>query len=483
MKRHALFLALTALGLTVTVPAFAQSDSRDAQIKALKTLVEKQQQQLNAQQQDLASLHAALTQLQNQQTQQQTQIQQTQQAQQVQATNVAAAPAAAPAPTAKSSIFTAGNGLSVSLNGFIDATAFSQSRSFTFGNGQNAESPVPGSSGSLSGFDIRNTRFWLDLTGAQLAGNWTGGAHLEMDFFGGYNGTSAYAQQQPIPRLRQAYMVLENPDSGSTIKIGQMWDLMFPLDNLPDSLSHIAFPLGYGAGSIIGWRFPGAIWTQDLNHGSTGPAWQFNLGVFEGNWDGPGSNINYLTAGNVDFRPQVEAKIRVAQEKEWMLFAAAHWSQIDLAGVGGTAPTPIKRDFSSEAVEVGGQWTPGPWIFKSVLYTGKGIGEIFGDLTQFGDIADKGGYVSGGYKFTQNWSANLFYALGKPSQNDVIRWMGNGSTGLLRNRMYAANLQYTVGDYAFALEWIHSVLLSLTSTDNRINTSGNQINLSAMYKF
>jgi hypothetical protein len=476
MKRHALFLALTALGLTITAPVFAQSESRDAQIKALKAIVEKQQQQLNQQQQDLATLHAALTQLQSQQTQQQTQIQQTQQVQQTQAAAIAAVP-----PPSKPS-FTAGNGLSVSFNGFIDATAFSQTKDYTFGNGQNAEYPIPGSKGSLSGVDVRNTRFMFDLTGAKIAGDWVGGAHLEMDFFGGNNGTGPYSQQQPLPRLRQAYMVLENPVTGSTLKIGQMWDLIFPLDDLPDSLSHIAFPLGYGAG-IIGWRFPGAIFSQDLNHGSTGPAWRLDVGVFEGNWDGPGSNINYLTAGNAGFRPQVEAKLHVEQEKEWMLFAAAHYSQIDLAGVGGTEPTPIKREFGSTAFEVGGQWTPGPWVFKSVLYTGRGIGEIFGDLSQFGDIKDDGGYVSGGYKFTQNWSANLFYAITKPSANDVIQWMGNGSTGLLKNHMYAANVEYAVGDYSFALEWIHSILLTTTNGDNRIDTSGNQVNLSAFYKF
>ena len=474
MKRHALFLALAAVGLTVTAPSFAQTDnSRDAEIKALKALVEKQQQQLNQQQQDLQQLHASLTQLESQQTQQQTQIQQTQQAQ---ASIVAAAPSASK-PT-----FSSAPGISVAFHGFIDATAFSQTKSFTYGNGQNAEYPVPGSLGSLSGVDVRNTRFWFDLTGAKVAGNWTGGAHLEMDFFGGNNGTGGYSQEQPLPRLRQAYMVLTNPVSGSTVKIGQQWDLMFPLDDLPDSLSHIAFPLGYGTG-IIGWRFPGIVWSQDLNHGSEGPQWRLDVGGFEGTWSGPGNPVNYVSAGNAGFRPQIEAKLHVEVEKEWMLFAAAHYSQINLAGVGGTEPTPIRRQFSSDAVEVGGQWTPGQWIFKSVVYDGRGIGQIFGDLSQFGDIKDKGGYVSGGYKFTPNWSANVFYAVSKPSTDDVIEWLDNGSTGLLKNHQLAASVQYAVGDYAFALEWIHAILNSTTTGINRQTTSGNQVNLSAMYKF
>jgi hypothetical protein len=473
MKRHALFLALTALGLTVTTPILAQTDSRDAQIQALKALVEKQQQQLNQQQQDLQQLHAALNQLQNQQTQQQTQIQQTQQAQ---ATIAAAAPAVSK-PT-----FTSAPGLQVAFHGFIDATAFSQTRSFNYGNGQNAETPAPGTGGPLSGVDVRNTRFWFDLTGAQVAGNWTGGAHLEMDFFGGNNGTGAYSQQQPLPRLRTAYMVLQNPVTGSEIRIGQQWDLLFPLAIVPDSLSHIAFPLGYGSG-LIGWRFPGIEYFQALNHGSSGPLWYLDLGAFEGAWSSPGNPLNYTSAGNVGFRPQIEARLRLEQEKAWQLYLAAHWSQINLAGVGGTEPTPIKREFSSEAVELGAQWTPGPWIFKSALYTGKGIGEIFGDLSQFGDIEDRGGWVQAGYKFTPHWSASLFYALSKPSASDVIEWLNHGSTGELKNRMSAANLQYTVGSFAFALEWIHAILNTTTDGTNRQTTSGNQVNLSAIYRF
>ena len=472
MKRHPLFFAMiVALGLTAADPLFAQSTTKQDEIKALKALVSKQQQQLNQQQQDLQSLRDSITRLEGEQNQQQAQIQ-----------AQASAPPPPPAPAPAPPTFTSAPGISVAFHGFIDATAFSQTKSFTFGNGQNAEYPIPGSSGTLSGVDVRNTRFLFDLTGAQVAGDWTGGAHLEMDFFGGDNGTGGYSVEQPLPRLRQGYMVLSNPTTGSTIKIGQQWDLMFPLEDLPDSLSHIAFPLGYGAG-VIGWRFPGIVWLQDLNHGSTGPLWQCDLGAFEGTWDGPGSNINYLSAGNAGFRPQVEAKVEVAQKGDWLLFAAAHYSEIDLAGVGGTEPTPIKRTFSSDAYELGGAWTPGSWVLKAVLYAGQGIGEIFGDLSQFGDIKDTGGYAQLGYKFTPNWSANFIYATSMPNERDVVNWLGNGSTGLLKSRQPAANVQYTIGPFAYSLEYIHDILDTTTNGTNRSTTSGNQVNLSAMYKF
>ena len=91
--------------------------------------------------------------------------------------------------------------------------------------------------------------------------------------------------------------------------------------------------------------------------------------------------------------------------------------------------------------------------------------------------------MQGGYKFTSNWSANLFYGISKPNANDVVRWMGNGATGLLKAHSYAANVEYTVGDYSFTLEWIHAILNTTTNGTNRVDTSGNQVNLSAYYKF
>jgi hypothetical protein len=61
--------------------------------------------------------------------------------------------------------------------------------------------------------------------------------------------------------------------------------------------------------------------------------------------------------------------------------------------------------------------------------------------------------------------------------------MGNGSTGLLEDRQMAANVLYSVGDYSFALEWIRAVLDSTSNGKNRAQTTGNQVNVSAYYKF
>ena len=387
---------------------------------------------------------------------------------------VAAAPAAKP-------VFSSAPGVAVALHGFVSATAFSQNKTFAFGNGQNAEWPVPGSDGTLSGADVRNTRFWLDFSGAKFTGDWTGGGRIEMDFFGGFNGTGAFSQQQATPRLRQAYMDLTNANTGTKVRIGQQWDLMFPIDNSSSSLSHIAFPLGFGVG-MIGWRFPGIVVMQDLNHGASGPQWRLDVGAFEGSWSGPGNNVNFLTAGNAGFRPQVEARLHV-QDKTWLAYAAAHYSEVDLRGVGGDAPTPIQSKVKSTGFEVGGQWKPGPWTFKGLAYTGKGLGEIFGAMAQFGDISETGGYVQVGYSFTPNWTAYAFYSAARPDKQDVITWMGHGSSGLLRNNQSALSLQYTAGSYDLSVEVMHDKLRSTSDGVDRKTTSGNQVSLNALYHF
>ncbi len=462
-----------ALGVPLLATAAPRTTASAAQTRsstsARETALEARVNQLE---QQLAELKAAI------QAQAQAQAQTRAEVQ-----RVAAAPPPAPTVAAapEKPAFSTGPGLSMQLHGFVSATAFGQSKPMTFGNGQNAEFPVPGSRGSLSGVDVRNTRFWMDFSGAKFAGDWTGGGRLEMDFFGGFNGTGAYSQQQLTPRLRQAYLDLDRASTGTKIRVGQQWELMFPLDDVPASLTHVAFPLGFASG-MIGWRFPGVVLMQDLNHGSSGTKWRLDLGAFEGNWSGPGDNVNYMTAGNAGFRPQLEAKLR-AQGSDWVAYVAGHYSKIDLRGVGGTAPTPITQGFSSTAYEVGGKWTPGTWVFMGTAYTGRGMGQIFGDLAQFGDIKDTGAFVQIGDHFTPNWSAYAFYGASKPNSDDVIRWLGNGSAGRLRSRQSALSLQYTQGPYDLGVELMHANLNSTTNGTDRRSTSGNQLSLSALWHF
>lgn len=380
--------------------------------------------------------------------------------------------------------------ISIMLHGFIDTSFFWQDQNFTFGNGQSAEFPVPNTSGSnnnLSGAGIQNTRLWIDIKGPALSSDWTVGGHIEGDLFGGFNGTGAFSSSQETPRLRQAFMTLGNKDSGSNVIIGQQWDLLFPGESVPESLTHIAFPLGFATG-MIGWRFPGAVWEQNLNQPSPDSlAWRLDMGAFEGEWAGPGNDVNYDTAGNANFHPQVEVRLR-AQEGDWLGFIVGHYSTVDLSGVGGSAPTPITDTITTNAIELGTTWTPGQFVLKAAVYSGKGLGQVFGAMAQFGDIKETGGYLQGGYKFTPNWAAYASYAADHPNEGDVITWTGYGASGFIKSQQWAADLIYTNGPYGFGLEWMHAILDSIatgTTTGGTPTTStgGNQVSVSAIYHF
>ncbi|BBD78694.1 hypothetical protein ALSL_0015 [Aerosticca soli] len=473
-RRRLLAISITCGLLGVSLAAPAAVDQSKKKHAATTTHEQQLEARVNQLEQELAELKAMI------QEQKQTTVQASQTAQAAQATAEATQTKVAALPPPAKSQFSTAPGVSVAFHGLLSATAFGENRRFGFGNGQNAEYPIAGKSGSLSGIDVRNTRFWFDMTGPQLGGGWSGGGHLEMDFFGGFNGTGPYARQQTTPRLRQAYIDLTNPENGSVVRIGQQWNLLTPLDNLPVSLAHIAFPLGFSTG-ILGWRYAGAVWMQDLNRGGDGPKWRLDVGAFDGNWSGPDNNTDFLSAGNADFRPQIEARLHV-QGKGWLAYAVGHYATVDLRGTQGTAPTPIRDKLTSTAFELGGQWKPGPWTLKGQAYTGKALGQTFGALSQFGDIKEKGGFLQVSYNFTPVWSLNATAAVVKPNKDDVIRWLGYGSNGFVRNRQAALSLLYDATSFAFGLEVMHDKL-DTNKGNGEETTDGNQINLSALYRF
>lgn len=378
----------------------------------------------------------------------------------------------------------------VSFHGFVDATFFWQDQNFLFGNGQNAEYVVPSASGTsndLTGGDVRNTRFWVDVDAGKLpSSDWTAAGHLEADFFGGFNGTGPFSSSQETPRLRQAYITLDDAAGGSSLRIGQQWVLLFPLDNTPESYAHIAFPLGYGSG-VIGWRYPGIVWSKELGtHAQGAPDYRLDLGAFEGAWNGPGSDVNFDTAGNVDFHPQVEARLHV-QDGDLLWYVVGHYSHESLSGVGSGAPTPHGDSVTTYAYEGGIGWHPGDWVLHAGAYTGKGLGENFGALAQFGDISEWGGYAQVGYKLTPQWTLLGFYATVRPNQGETVTWVppAPGTTAFLRNQQLGADLLYGDGPWGFGFEWLHAITRSTVDPTATAVTSsvGNQLSASAILRF
>ncbi|MGH3557339.1 MAG: hypothetical protein ACRDTK_07575 [Mycobacterium sp.] len=378
------------------------------------------------------------------------------------------------------------SGPTISLHGFVGATGFWQSQNFSYSNGTQAEFPVPGSRNdqSFTGGDLRNTRLWVEVSNYKLGGGWEAGLHLSFDFQGGFNGTGPFASEQETPRARQLFVSLEHPDTGTKVTIGKQLDLLFPTESVPLSYAHIAFPIGFGVGEV-GWRFPGVVLWQDLGHPAADSIhWRLDAGIFEGQYNGPGSNTNFNTAGNVGFRPQLEVRLH-AQKGDWLAYVTGHYESFDLGGITpASVVTPIKRRFSSEAVVVGGAWTPGPWVFRASAYDGRALGNVLGSMIQFGDIKEHGGTGQAGYKFTKNLGFYLTYSTVRPNRRQVIEWTGNGANGDTKGEIQAADLLYTVGPLGLGLEFMHAkVIQQLSLFAPPVPTNGNQVSLSALLKF
>lgn len=374
----------------------------------------------------------------------------------------------------------------LTIKGFISATVFTQDNQFTFGNGQNAEWPTP-PQGTVDrwfeGGDVRNTRLTLVFDGPKVGSDWKVGATLELDFFGGFNGTGGFANSQPVPRLRLGFADITN--GSTTIRIGQQWAPLF--GNVAVSLSHIAFPLGYGSGDV-GWRFPGIFVYQTLTPKDAPVNADMALAVMQGSWNTPGSTNDNTTAGNAS-SPQYEARFNVggkAGKGTWSTYVVGHYDNKDLSGANASA----KNDkLTGSAWEVGAKIQQGPVMVQGNYYAGHSIAQNFGALAQFQNgiaagvdhrdrIFSQGGWGQIGFDFTPNWSLFGFYAMDDPKDNDI---KALGAAARDKNTMYAGMLRWRTGPYAIGFEYLQSVLI--TGVAPRVRTRGQQIALSTLFNF
>src|SRR6266705_2797057 len=167
-----------------------------------------------------------------------------------------------------------GEGETLTIGGFLSASWFMNSGYFAFGNLQNAEYAAnvqPATDKTYLDGDVRNTRINFTFAGSPVLGKWSPRGVIEADFFGAYafspplaTATAPpFADEQPQLRIRLAFADLTN--GRTTVRIGQYWSPLFA--EVPVSITHIAFPLGYGAAGMIGWRYPGIYLYHDLNPG------------------------------------------------------------------------------------------------------------------------------------------------------------------------------------------------------------------------
>src|SRR5258708_7514187 len=217
-----------------------------------------------------------------------------------------------------------GEGETLTISGFVSATLFNDRGLFNgFGQGQNAEwaappvpigATIPAQPGVNQGIfdgDVRNTRLNFTFNAPPVLGTFAPRATIEADFFGAFNGVPPFGDEQPQFRVRFAYVDLTN--GHTTLRIGQFWSPMF--GEVPVSLTHLAFPLGYGATGMVGWRFPGIYLYQDLTSGAPVNV-QLQLAVMKGSGPAIGAKDigTHIGSGEASGLPPLEGRLNFTRK-------------------------------------------------------------------------------------------------------------------------------------------------------------------------
>ncbi len=319
-----------------------------------------------------------------------------------------------------------------------------------------------------------------------------------MDFFGGFaNPTnSAFEDQQPVPRLRLGYLSFGN--GSTTIQLGQNWSPLF--GNTAVSLSHIAFPLGYGSAGDIGWRFPGLFVIQKLTGKDSVVQADLTAAIMSGSWNGPDcavdnlNCVNWQTAGNATW-PQFELRFNVGgkmgDSSTWSTYIVGHVDEKDLSGAGASGCKPIppattnpcgagvtNDKLTGSAIEIGAKFQLGPVLIQGNGYTGHSIGQQFGMISQFGKIQGQGGWAQLGFDITKTWGIFAFAGIDNPKNSDVLAAVG--AAGRMKNLMYAGMLRWKCGPLAFGFEYMYDKVYTGAL---EVQKSGSQLALSGLYNF
>lgn len=364
------------------------------------------------------------------------------------------------------------NKVTFNLSGFVSATAFVQDQAFKFGNGQNASYVFTNyESGKLiKGFDIRNTRLTCTVKGPDVFKDWKSSAVIETDLFGGFNGTSTFSASQQYFRIRMAYVDLVK--GNLKLRFGQAWSPMF--GNPTVSLSHVAFPLGYGSAGFLGWRYPGIQAFYSIAKDSP-VNFRVDGAIFSGSWNEPGSP-DFVNPGNLGF-PQFEIRLNMLS-KNSNLYIVGHYDKKDLAAIDKDE----KSELNGLAVELGGKTKIGGFMMQGNVYTGKNIGHQFGSITQLPaikqDLSSIGGWFQLGYDLTQHWSLYGFIGFENVDKDQAVKAF-IPLVPRTRHQLVNFMVKYTAEPVSFGLEFMNS---KLTLADDK-ELTGNQFALSGMYKF
>jgi hypothetical protein len=378
-------------------------------------------------------------------------------------------------PPAYSQAVTTAQNQTIRVSGIFSGSFYAQDADFLTGNGQRAEFPSLERKNWEWGGDVRNLRVALGISGPEIRRAWRANATLELDFFGNLVGTGDKQDEQPEARLRLAYVDLTN--GRTTLRVGQAWSLTF--GNVPLSLSHLTFPLGYGSGGVIGWRFPGVWLIKTLSRPNATRTTQLSVAVMRNSWSDEVGPPDPFSAGERG-TPQIEGRLDI-RGRNSSVYVVGHVDKKDSLTVADSSLT-------SWALQVGGSLTRGDLTIQGNAHVGQAMAHHFAQILQFGEIKGWGGWVQGTYNLNPRLSASGYYGLEQPNARDLRRAAPAVGCGIgiacLRTSLAVYMLRYHSGPYAAGLEWLYGNTTFITTTTSREFTrKGNQLIASVRYDF
>jgi hypothetical protein len=392
------------------------------------------------------------------------------------------------------------------LHGFVSMSGYVQDAKTGLNEGQRAlyaTSPKLVTDENSLGFDVRQSRFNFSVKGPQVFMGATPSAVLEIDFMQGF-GEGNFGNVSLMNRMRLAYSELNW--GNNRLAFGQLNDLTFA--QAPYSLSHIAFPLGYGTGNI-GWRRPG-FWGFHTLPIASDYKLEFAWEVGRSQWTDAATatggqtynSPNDASLGEASTLPAVQARLTLAS-KLFTIWAAGHWNRVDMNGVGTGGGTD---DFDVTAGAAGLKIAAGPVTLAGAGFYGQNTGALLGNIVQFNpggwnatttatgtgtaappaapvDVTAWGFWAQLGVNLTKELSVWGLYGAQEPDNADAKK---AGFTRL-KNETINAFLQYRDGGYALAGEWTNFKTKTATYAAGAFvsdtDLKANQYMLTATYFF
>jgi hypothetical protein len=379
------------------------------------------------------------------------------------------------------------------LHGFVSSTMFFQDAQF----GTTVAAPGPGQPAlnviktwtadkPLFGGDIRQTRLNFSVRGPEILGGAIPKAVVEVDFFGG-DSAGGYGDVSVFPRIRTAYTELKW--ANTTLQFGQQ--NMLTIGLIPQSLSHIAFPATYAAGTV-GWRQPG-IWGYHTFGADT--RFEFAWSVQQSGW------ANTLNAASDNTRqgvasglPALELRGKFSMGKLLDLWVSGHWQQVDRNGPGLIENKAAWTTLTTALGTVGLKLDTGMLVLQGSAWWGKNAAPLLGNVIQFppatyaGDIFGYGAWGQLGLNLSKEFSLWYTYGIDHPSYADIFA----ARMSVMRNQNSMAMVRYQTGGFAMGVEWLYSrttwnLANAVSNTQAQILADnvlkGNQISFTANYYF